>query len=97
MTAHSLVQDCLFVHEGKAKSRNSALADLHSEPVHIGNNVWLGGQTLILGGSSIGKDSVVSWGATCHRTVVKDYCLVSGNPAQRALPIPGVLRLTGSS
>lgn len=97
MTAHSLVQDCLFVHEGRVKSRNPALSETDAESVAIGSNVWLDGQTMILGGSSIGNDSVVSWGATCHRTLVKDYCLVSGNPAQRPLPIPGVLRLTGSA
>lgn len=95
ITANSLIQDCLFVHLESAKSCNPALSGMDGSPVNIGNNVWLGGQSLVLGGSSVGSDSVVSWGATLHDTLVKEYCLVSGNPAQRPLPIPSILRLTG--
>jgi acetyltransferase-like isoleucine patch superfamily enzyme len=96
MTAHALVQDCLFMHQENVRSHNPALSTMDAEPVDVGSNVWLGGQSLILSGSSIGNDSVLSWGAACYRSSVGEYCLVSGNPAQRPLSIPSVLRLTGA-
>lgn len=97
MTAYVLVQDCLFVHTENVRSGSPVPRGMEAEPVEIGANVWLGGQSCILGGSYIGDDSVVSWGSVCYQSSVGKYCLVSGNLAQRPLSIPSILKLTGDS
>lgn len=97
MTAYVLVQDCLFVHKENVKSGSPVPSGIEGEPIEIGTNVWLGGQSCILGGSSIGNDSVVSWGSVCYQSSVGKYCLVSGNLARRPIPIRAILRLTSES
>lgn len=89
MTAVSLVQDSFFIYEESITEGRSVP---ESKPASIGPNVWLGGECIILGGSSIGEDSVVAAGALCIDASMKDYSLVSGNPARKALPIERLLR-----
>lgn len=53
----------------------------YGKPVTIGNNVWLGGSSVIAPGVTIGDNSVVAAGAV----VVKDVpanVVVGGNPAK---------------
>ena len=50
-------------------------------PVHIGNNVWLGGSAIILPGVSIGDDAVVGAGSVVTRDVPPGST-VAGNPAR---------------
>ena len=83
MTALSLVQDCLFVNgDGKAGGKC----------VSIGSRAWLGGNSIILGGSRIGNDSVVAAGALCADIEIPDYSLASGCPVQRGVPIENLLK-----
>lgn len=55
-----------------------------ARPVHIGDNVWIGGGAIILGGVSIGDRAIVGAGAVVTRDVAADTT-VAGNPAR---PIP---------
>lgn len=52
-----------------------------ARPVTIGNNVWLGGRSVILPGVTIGDDSVIGAGAIVTRDVPPGVVVV-GNPAR---------------
>jgi maltose O-acetyltransferase len=52
-----------------------------AQPIHIGNNVWLGGGTIVLPGVSIGDNSVVGAGAVVTRSLPANVVAV-GNPAR---------------
>lgn len=51
------------------------------KPVTIGNNVWLGGRSIINPGVSIGNNVVVASGAVVTKDV-PDNVVVGGNPAK---------------
>lgn len=50
-------------------------------PIHIGQNVWIGGGAIILPGVTIGDDAVIGAGAVVTRDVAKGATVV-GNPAR---------------
>lgn len=50
-------------------------------PIHIGNDVWIGGHAVILAGVTIGNGSVVAAGAVVTKSVPAGV-LVGGNPAK---------------
>ncbi len=92
MTARSLIQNNLFIHQDEANSKQSVHV-IKSQPVVIGDNVWIGGHCIILGGTSIGSDSVVSAYTVCSNETVKEFSLVNGNPVKKPLPIEQLLKL----
>ena len=52
-----------------------------SKSIIIGEHVWIGQNTTLLKGTSIGEHSVVGFGSTC----TKDYpsnCIIAGSPAK---------------
>ena len=51
------------------------------KPVHIGNNVWMGGNVTILPGVTIGNNAIIAAGAVVTRDV-PDNCMAGGVPAQ---------------
>ena len=51
------------------------------KPVAIGRNVWLGGGSIILPGTTIGDDAVVGAGSVVTRNVLVGAA-VMGNPAR---------------
>lgn len=57
------------------------------KPIHIGDNVFIGGSTTILKGVSIGSRAVIGAGSVVTRSVPSDE-IWAGNPARlvRALP-----------
>lgn len=87
-TAYSLIQDVPFW-SGSA----STTAVAGSAPIRIGENAWLGGFSMVLGGSTIGDDSVLGWGATCCGATVAAGTVALGNPVDRSLPISRMLAL----
>jgi acetyltransferase-like isoleucine patch superfamily enzyme len=89
-TARCVVQDVAFFGSDAASSRlNGSRAR-----VLIGDNVWLGALSRIGGGATVGRDSVLSWGAVCIGTDVPDSTLAVGNPTARSIPIARVVTLT---
>jgi acetyltransferase-like isoleucine patch superfamily enzyme len=93
MTALSLIQDVIYVSCVNDGGPSVANKLVYSKPIIIGDNVWLGGNSIILSGSRIGHDSVLSAGATCFNAEFDKYRLISGNPATRGLPIDQLLKL----
>lgn len=53
-----------------------------AKPVHIGDDVWIGGNVTILPGVTIGNNVVVAAGAVVTKDV-PDNCLVGGVPAKK--------------
>lgn len=51
--------------------------------MHIGNDVWIGGNVTILPGVHIGNNVVVAAGAVVTKDV-PDNCLVRGIPAKKS-------------
>lgn len=96
MTAVSLIQDCLFVNQSFVRTRGKHSVN-ECGPIAIGSNAWLSTDAIILSGSKIGADCVVSVGSVCRDMEVKPYSLAMGNPVRRGLPIANVMRMTGST
>ena len=53
-----------------------------AKPVHIGNDVWIGGNVTILPGVTIGNNVVVAAGAVVTKDI-PDNCIVGGVPARK--------------
>lgn len=87
-TAYSLIQDVAFWSVLAAAPGARCTA-----PIRIGENAWLGGFSMVLGGSTIGDDSVLGWGAACCGTEVAAGTVALGNPVDRSLPISRMLAL----
>lgn len=51
------------------------------EPIHIGNDVWIGTRVVILPGVTVGDHSVIGAGAVVTKDV-PDYAIVGGVPAK---------------
>lgn len=60
-----------------------------ARPVTIGNSVWIGGDTTVLPGITIGSNVVIGAGSVVTRDV-PDNTVVAGNPAKKIkrLPLP---------
>ena len=95
MTAHSLIQDVLFFSSPEGHVGGGDL--LIAGPVEVGRNVWLGGFSCLLSKSSVGDDSVLSWGATCLDTAVPPASVATGNPVMRTVPIDRLQQFGGSA
>ena len=52
-----------------------------TEPINIGNHVWIGTNTIILKGVNIGNNSIIGAGSVVNRDI-PDNCLAAGNPAK---------------
>jgi carbonic anhydrase/acetyltransferase-like protein (isoleucine patch superfamily) len=61
-------------------------APVRVAPVRIGDNVWISQHAAILPGTSIGENSVVSFGAVVMRSFPENVIIV-GNPAKVAAPV----------
>jgi acetyltransferase-like isoleucine patch superfamily enzyme len=51
------------------------------KPIHIKEGAWIGSGSMILGGVTLGKHSVVAAGSVVTKNV-PDYAIVGGNPAK---------------
>ena len=73
-------------HPLEADARNTLVE--WAEPVTIGNNVWIGGNAVILPGVTLGNNVVVGAGAVVTRSF-PDGVVIAGNPARIIKTIDG--------
>jgi len=71
-----------------SRYRHTDDAPVIVSPVYISDNVWIAGQTAILKGVTIGKNSVVGFGSVIVSSVPENV-VVAGNPAKIIKNIPG--------
>lgn len=65
-------------------SRNSAYE--YGKEITVGDNVWIGGNTVICPGVHIGSNVVIGAGSVVTRDI-PDWCVAAGNPCQVIRPI----------
>ena len=73
------VQIYTAAHDIKAEARNQGWE--LAKPIQIEDNVWIGGNAILLPGMKIGKNAVVGAGAVVTRNVPMNT-VVAGNPAK---------------
>lgn len=69
---------CTVIHSFDPEERNKGIMCAH--PIHIGDNVWIAANVVILPGVSIGEGAVVGAGSVVTKDVAP-FTLVAGNPA----------------
>lgn len=79
-------------HPLEADVRRSGLES--ARPIRVGNDVWIGGGTVVLPGVTIGDRSVIGAGSVVVRDVPPD-CVVVGNPARIARTLVSTTRTEG--
>lgn len=72
------------IYKDRVTNKESRVA---SAPIKIDSNVWLAGKSAILKGVSIGKNSVVGFGAVVTKDIPENV-IVAGNPAQVVKDVP---------
>lgn len=93
LIGNSLLQDTWVLNSDKIKCMYYQDEIFYQGPIIIGKNVWVSVQTCVLGGSTIGNDCVLAAGTLCNAVTFKDNSLIVGSPAQKSLPISGLLNL----
>ena len=83
---------CLYTagHPLAAATRNTGLE--FGKPIAIGDDVWLGGNVVVLPGVTIGAGTVVAAGSVVRRDL-PPHVLAAGNPCQVLRPITEADRL----
>ncbi len=76
--------------------RHTAEAPVRVKPVIIEENVWLATSVGVLPGTTIGRNSVVGYGAVCSGTLPADS-IIAGNPARVVRPVPGTAAAAGTA
>ena len=57
------------------------IEDIKKAPIHIGDGCFIGANSIILKGTTLGKNCVVGAGSVVHGTF-PDECIIGGNPAK---------------
>ncbi|MBQ1228629.1 MAG: sugar O-acetyltransferase [Firmicutes bacterium] len=58
----------------------------YAEDIHIGDNVWIACNTVVIGGVTIGKNCVIGAGSVVTKDIPEGY-LAYGNPCRPVRPI----------
>lgn len=66
-------------HPIEAKERNKGLE--YAKPIEIGDNVWIGGNVVVLPGVKIGNNSVIGAGSVVNKDIPENTVAV-GNPCR---------------
>ncbi len=80
--------NCAFYTAGHPinfKERNEGLEYAH--PISIGNNVWIGGNVVVLPGTSIGDNSIIGAGSIVTKDIPGNV-IAAGNPCRVIKEIP---------
>ena len=62
-------------------------APVRTAPIEIHDNVWIGTLAALLPGTTIGANSVVSFGSICSKEYPPN-AIIAGNPARVVAPVP---------
>ena len=65
--------------EDKKETRNKGLE--YAKPIKVGNNVWIGGNVVVLPGVTIGDNVVIGEGSVVNKDIPSD-CVAVGNPCK---------------
>ena len=71
----------IFTPNHKLEDNPRVFGGLVCATVNIGNNVWIGGNSVILPGVSIGNNSIIGAGSVVNKDVPSNV-IVAGNPAR---------------
>lgn len=55
---------------------------VESNPIIIGNNVWIGSNSVILKAVRLGDNTVVAAGSVVTKSFENGFCILAGNPAK---------------
>ena len=55
----------------------------HGKPVYIGNKCWIGMNSVILPGVTLGENVVVGAGSIVTKSFPEGHCVICGNPARK--------------
>ena len=66
-------------HPIDAKTRNKGLE--YAKPIEVGNDVWIGGNTIVLPGVKIGNNVVIGAGSVVNKNI-PDNSVAVGNPCK---------------
>lgn len=66
-------------HPLDVKNRNQGLE--YAKPIEVGNNVWIGGNVIVLPGIRIGDNTVIGAGSVVTKDIPKN-CVAVGNPCR---------------
>lgn len=91
-----LAWDCQLIDSSFHYLKNiTSSEEIHSlvKPIHIGNHVWIGNRTTIMGGAKIPNETIVASHSMVNRDYsgIGPYCLLAGIPA--AVKKQGVQRI----
>ena len=67
------------------KEMRNALLE-YAKPITVGDDVWIGGNTVVLPGVTIGSDVVIGAGSVVTKDI-PDHCVAYGNPCRVIRPI----------
>jgi len=93
LTANCLIQDTLIVNANKCRSMTEHFEAAIAKSITVGPNTWLGANTCVLCGSSIGKECVLAQGSVLLGDHVPAYHLAAGNPVIRNIRISALKAL----
>ena len=66
-------------HPIDAETRNKGLE--YAKPINVGNNVWFGGNVVVLPGVTIGNNTIIGAGSVVTKNI-PDNCIAVGNPCK---------------
>lgn len=89
--AECLIQDALFCSFEPLSLEAKDSVSPEVEGISIGDSVWLGRRAMVLAGSKIGGESVVSAGGVCILRDIAPRQLASGNPITGSLSIDRIV------
>lgn len=72
---------CIYTIGHPEDPKERAVSMAYCKPVHIGNDVWIGGSSIILPGVTIGNNVIVAAGSIVTKDI-PDNVIVAGNPAK---------------